>query len=564
MEVKLNPNFQIKLNNFDDYRGNILQTLGIRLNKANGVDSRRGEIACGTKMFPHSTSNDSGLSSIGLIQSFIFSNADGGNKYWAADTSKLYKIGSPTVSRFAADGLSNTPTSVNGDLVIFGRPSGSDRLVCPTSTDLWMLTGGSWTANWWTSTLGQAALTSNVHTLLFFPNPFLLMIPDGNKVHTIDQALVVVNSRLQLPSTHTIEWSRYWNGRAYFGISTNDKTSGGVWEYDPVNEIAMFYPYYLNGGGAGTPYVRDTLNVVTSDGRIMRFSGSGFVLYLETVASKCNQPFNLHRNGIVVQGQEIFFLSGGASSFFPAGVYMLDLVDGNFYHRLPLVTGNSDAAQYLTSAVGALWTDGQFLFGGETLTGSAGIYMNFNAFAATVNSRNWLVTPKIPASSIKDIAQKIWAFYSLFSSESFDLKCRISELVSGFIVDNVTGTWTSTTVFTCTASAISAAVQGDEVTILKGTNSGLIAHISSIVVNGATATVTLDEAIGLGSGTSEMQMLNFQKMTSISNAALQAKDTSLPFAKQPYQWVQFKVVIRGTESVIKGVSLDKEGFMRIL
>jgi hypothetical protein len=54
-------------------------------------------------------------------------------------------------------------------------------------------------------------------------------------------------------------------------------------------------------------------------------------------------------------------------------------------------------------------------------------------------------------------------------------------------------TWTSTTTFTTTQTKWADAVVGDEIEVLKGAAGGLLAHITQIVNNSGTYTVTIDE-----------------------------------------------------------------------
>lgn len=560
MALRLNPEAKLQVDNLTDYGGNIVDTFGVDLYGVNGIEGRRGEIGFGTKMFPHSVNTDSGLSSIALTTSFLYTDADGTARYWANDVNKCYKVSDPLSSHFAADGLSNTPTSTKGAMSVFGRASSRDNLIVPTSTDLWKL-NSSWTANWWTSTLGQPALSSNDHDLLFFPSPFLLLIPDGNQLHSIDQANVVTYGRVQFSANHVIAWSRYANGLAYFGVTTTDKSSGGVWEYDPTSESAVFIPYDIPGGAAGSPFIlHNRLYVLAPDARLKEFDGTGFTNWKETPASKRNQPVTVHRNGITVLGTRIRIAVNGLAGYWKAGVWTVDLLDGNLYHELPVVCGVSDAGQDSMADVGALWNDGTRTFGSFTANSSpqtSGIFMDSNRFSSTVVSRNFVVFPKMLTENVRENWVKAVVKHALFGSDTYLVKYRNREYSGGQPPGSTAlVTWTSTTVFTTTGLTDYLNMTGYEVTILQGTNAGQTAHISSISVSGGTYTVTLDEAIGLGSGTSTLIFLPWKKLVpriALSTAS-QFSETALP--NEPAEWEQLKIEMRGTTSFIKDVFLE--------
>jgi hypothetical protein len=92
-------------------------------------------------------------------------------------------------------------------------------------------------------------------------------------------------------------------------------------------------------------------------------------------------------------------------------------------------------------------------------------------------------------------------------------------------------TWTSTSTFTTTTdvTAYWTSGVGGEVEVIQGTGSGSCTHITSIVNNAGTYTVTLEEAVTGVTGTAKAR---FQKWIKIFPKDTQSTETS---------WSQFTI-----------------------
>jgi uncharacterized protein YbaA (DUF1428 family) len=116
---------------------------------------------------------------------------------------------------------------------------------------------------------------------------------------------------------------------------------------------------------------------------------------------------------------------------------------------------------------------------------------------------------------------------------------------------NTTITWTSATTFTCATADLAGtgayyntqAVVGDEVFVQYGNNCGLIAHVTTLVVAGATTTVTIDRDATTTSGTAYAQFSNYTLLGSIDINNPEGTFKNFRLAKKSTM-VQIKVVMK--------------------
>ena len=177
-------------------------------------DSNLGKIRVSPRIYKIFSEADSGGSAFTVCTSFIRTNADKTDRYWAlaqtganvSNQGVLFKAtGTDPRTGWAQDAISNTPTDAADNMVIFGQANSYDRLMVARGTDVAMLNNGTWTNSWWVTTLSQSALSnSNPHYIYQFAN--LLLIPDGNNLHVVDDSGVVKVNRIVLPVQFQIIW----------------------------------------------------------------------------------------------------------------------------------------------------------------------------------------------------------------------------------------------------------------------------------------------------------------------------------------------------------------------
>lgn len=125
-----------------------------------------------------------------------------------------------------------------------------------------------------------------------------------------------------------------------------------------------------------------------------------------------------------------------------------------------------------------------------------GLYATFGSVSPTVESRGYFITPKMFSKDITDNFNKLVLKFSPFTSETdkIIIKYRTEDdMVNLINYADWDITWTSSTTFTSTETGWANASVGDEVEVLMGAGAGLLAHITSIVLNSGTYTVTIDD-----------------------------------------------------------------------
>lgn len=569
-QIPLNPNRAWQVNNSDDFHGNIVDTFQLDLQDASAIDSRRGSLAVGKKLFPHTTQANS--TAVGLIDTFVYTDADGSAKYWCNKQSgRMFRATSGIGALFGPDETGGAPATTFGDIAIFGRstPSPKDKLFVPTATDISML-NGTWTASWWQTTLGQAALDGTYpHCLAVFRQPFLLIIGDNNKIHTVDQINNVINSRLTLPAQHVIRWIKVTESRVYIGVSDITLSYPGVYEYDPVNETAYFFAIDTLGATPGMPLIDgNQLFVLAADGRLKQFTGNGFQNVSDTPFSKrlVQSSLSFHRNGAFVLNNQHHFLlpalySSPNSIGAWAGLYIFDKATGNFYHKYAFTAGlvYADAAQMLVQNTGAAYSDGTNILASmqDILGGTpTGIFAASNINSNPVEYRTFITTPKIPSQSVKDVWRALWLKYFLSGSDKITVWMRnsLSSPVRPSTTGVAVGTWTTAAKITSTSQVSQAAVD-QEILFVTGQASGKSYKIISATSVSGSTTLEVSDSIGLIGNTSYFIVTNFQQLTPVTSA-LGSVDIPTIDSMNTGEWVQFKIELLGTTPIIDDILLE--------
>ena len=517
---------------------------------------------------------------------FIRSDADKTERWWTLTQSGKSSVSdgllfkatdTDPLTGWAQDAIANTPTDCVDDMEIFGQANNYDRLVVSRDTDLAMLNNGAWTASWWQGTLSQAALTAtNPHPLEQFIN--LLLVIDGNVVHTIDDSLVVVANRITLPKEYQIIWTANDGSRVYFGTR---HLRGGESLVFPWNGTDKTYDSPIPVDSfislAGVVPKDGVLHIINGKGQLMRFNGQAFdvIASLPIVEKKLKWSNNIkriemvHPNGMAMIGNEICVLLAASTdedttgSFFfeefRAGIWAFNKEIG-LYNKYSLGqydgTTNNDWGSSIIRYAGALLeTDlkkGRFLAGCGVYSDNA-LTLIQSIIASkvdeTTDNKGYFITPQIQASSVRAFWKRLnLAFKKLENStDRIIVKYRTEIGLARGSDGRMTSfalTWVDTDTFT-SASNLSNILAGDEVEIIVGKGAGALAHVSSISYSDPTYTVNLDEAIPNVSGDAYMVFNRWTKLGTISSQTI---------AKQLYKiakrskWVQFKVEMRGTET----------------
>ena len=518
---------------------------------------------------------------------FIRTDADQTERWWvltqAAKSSVsdglLFKTtGTDPLTGWTQDAIASTPTDCVDDMEIYGQANSYDRLVVSRDTDLAMMNNGTWTASWWVGTLSQSALTAtNPHPLEQFIN--LLLVIDGNKVHTIDDSLVVVVDRLKLPKEYQIIWTANDGQRVYFGTK---HLRGGQALVFPWNGTSETYDPPIPVGStfslAGVVPKDGVLHIINDKGQLMKFNGQAFDVIASLPASEKKLKWEkgyarrelVHPNGMAVIGNEIHILldasmdgAGGSSTLFEefrSGIWVFNGV--SFYNKYSLGQYNgstnndwgSSVMLYPGALVGTDLKYGRFLAGCAVYSDNASTQIKSiiaSKVDLSVDNRGYFITPQIQASSVRAFWKRMTLVFKKFENATDRIVVKYRTSVSFAPVIRSDGTitpcaiaWTDTDTFTTITSIPTAAV-GDEVEILVGKGAGATAHISVISFSSPTYTIDLDEAIPSASGNAKAIIVKWTKLGAISSQTIAEQLYSI--AKRN-AWIQFKIELRGTES----------------
>lgn len=458
-----------------------------------------------------------------------------------------------------------------------------DQLIAGTATDLWKKTQGVWTPNWWTaantdatgnSGLGQAPFTSPP-LLAFLPSLGRLYIVDGIHIHYIQSQFgyqTVHAFRNQMSAGMVPTWVVNDDFNVYIGAMDSTTGQSGVWVYQPLvtvndNGDIRFYDMDAEQQGPGTGFIYENgLYIVHPDGSIKPFTGNGFKTVAYTPGFKKNVPFPVARHGIITQGSDFFLLTKGDIAF-PSGIYKFDLDSGNFYHYAamctrPTVAGQpAMAGEMVLEQAGGLYLDraGGIFSGVEAFDIPSGgtefdlILNSVNYFSVPAAQTARIFSAKMVFADVRKALTKLWVKYQMYSGESIAVAYR-TQMLQGGPATLTTVTWTGTTSFTTAAAGLPAIEVGDQVTIMRGSGSGLVAYILAITGT-TTKTVTLDTAIGRASGTGYVFFKKFRKAKDITLTTLQRDDMTLPFVANPAEWVQLELSMTGVTASIKDFRL---------
>lgn len=527
---------------------------------------------------------------------FIRSDADQTERWWVLTQNNISSVsdgllfkttGTNPLTGWTQDAIASTPTDCVDDMEIFGQANSYDRLVVSRDTDLAMMNNGTWTASWWVSTLSQSALTaSNPHPLEQFMNKLLVI--DGNLVHTIDDSLVVVASRIKLPKEYQIIWTANDGMRVYFG--TRHLRGGQAlvfpWDgtsetYDPPIPVNSFISL------AGVVPKDGVLRTINGKGQLMKFNGQAFdVIASLPIAGKKIQWSNatkrkgmVHPNGMTVIENEIHILLSGATDEGSPGLYFFENFrsgiwvfneDVGLYNKYSLgqydkITNNDWGASTIIYAGALIETNlknGRFLAGCGVYAAAPGNFTKSiiaSQVDVSADNRGYFITPQIQASSVRAFWKRLNIVFKKLenATDRIIVKYRTNIDMDAFKddgrMDTYVATWTDTDTFTVSDADFSTVVAKDEVEILVGKGAGALVHISSITGTSPNYTVNLDEVVPNASGDSWIAVNRWTKLGTISSQTISEQLYSI--AKRS-SWIQFKIELRGTESSPELEKLD--------
>jgi len=342
----------------------------------------------------------------------------------------------------------------------------------------------------------------------------------------------------------------------------------GVWCYD--SNIGLYHRYSLSNSLISVQ-TTSTVNVGTDQITVTSAPITGTEVIF-------NQTFGLTP---LVDGTKYYVIKIGPTVIQLATTYAnaiagipIDLLvssGNNSYTFFP----NVDFWQYFNDRTMALTvierpvsnrmygTD--LIWGGEVIRrDNTGNYGTLGTVSDGVGTRGYFITPKIFSEDVTDTFNLVTIKFSKFTSElnKIVIKYRTYDDMRYYIkLSDWAITWTSTTTFTTTNSEWSNAVVGDEVEVLTGAAGGLLTHITSIVNNSGTYTVTIDESYAnyTAGDISKAVFQNWKKWKTIEYGDSNANQYFLSDQLGVNgKFLQVKVELRGVNTRIEELLIDNK------
>jgi hypothetical protein len=302
------------------------------------------------------------------------------------------------------------------------------------------------------------------------------------------------------------------NGNLLYILFTNQENDNnrllsmpdGVWCYD--EKIGLYHRYALSNSLV-TPETIATASVNTTTNEIT-VSGSYFTgteVYYNNAGTLIPELLNNTKYYVIrVDATHIKLAYTLAEA--EAGT-AIDLTGTGFATQKLIFFPNIDYGQYFTNRTMALnvierpVTNRQYgtdlLYGAGVLSRTMTDLETLGTVSDGVEARGYYISPKIFSTEITDNYDLVTLKFSPFTSETdkIIIKYRTTDDMKQFVkLSDWDMTWTSATTFTSTETGWANAAVGNEVEVLQGAGGGLLAHITSIVNNAGTYTVTLDDS----------------------------------------------------------------------
>lgn len=435
--------------------------------------------------------------------------------------------------------------------------------------------------------------STDFHALCTYNNrAYWLDANSPARIYSMDTSYSVATSgsyTMQLPADYNVTWMRSYSNGILIGTIHKFGGEALVFDWDGVTQNKWNRAYKVNAQGALAGYiVNDIAIVMNSNAELMQFTGSGFkevarlpikrnLLYQATNTTTTNRF--IHPNGLSpINGLPCALINNRDNNTttveylenIHSGIWEFD--GTSIYHKYSLSyrirpdSGGSitDYGQITLNRVGGL-ADTPDLFGtSENLKGNflAGAIAYSTSSISTgliygiwsdnyyddIEKSSFFSTVQIRSEHFNQMWNAITALYDATTGFNFVVKYRTEKpIYNAFDI-----TWTSTTSFTTSQTGLAV---GDEITVIQGTGSGRVAHISSITGSG-TFTVTLDETITGVTGTARVRRENWKKLKAITKLNQKYEERIIG---QPDTLIELKVAMLCTgEATIDELILDNK------
>lgn len=543
--------------------------------------SDRGKIKISPRTYKHFDNSDD--ADFGNVAAILRSAADTTDRWWAIAGTKLFK--SATIvpdSAWAQDAIANSPTT---NYLQSDMKNWENKMVVSTSTDLALMTAGTWDNSYWITTLGKSALSLNEHPLGVYNR--ILLVGDGNLLHSIDRNGLATASRVTLPPEFEIikimpSIDKVWllTKHIYGGDAQ-------IFSWDGFSDTYNFQ-YPIKAPMCLSGVLLDNIPyVTTSIGQILRYNGGGFVeaasfpifdenIY-DDITSRVGATWGdylgvgagsnpVNANGMEIIDDKVHILINGKitgddnnllENMF-SGIWCLDESIG-LHHRFSLSQYKAsgtiiDKGIGIISHAGPLIStdknNGLFLAGASfypsnSSTETSSLFINDTN--DTLDKSGYIIVSRIQPSVIQSLFNIIWLQFSKMRSATDKILIKKRQSKDYNLGFRASVTFTNTTTFTSTDANFANANSGDEIEFVRGYGAGITAHISTISVNAGTYTIVLDETISniVNGNTARCYVRDWVKIDTYTDSSSSGE----LFKKYPIggvnPWTDFKIELRG-------------------
>ncbi len=406
-------------------------------------------------------------------------------------------------------------------------------------------------------------------------------LPDKNKVHIVDDSLVVTEDKITLPEEYNIIWVENDGEFVYFGTEHETGGQALVFPWRPGDETYSDpMPVYdkMSLAGANKSGVIHTIN---SKGQILKSNGQSF----EEIArlpvanshlqwqteSLTTTPLMVHANGFkFIEDDLHIMLSGMIGGItkrvleeMPGGIWILNEHGIRQKYSVGNYDGSTDNdwGSSIVHLPGCIFDvglgDGRFLVGAQVYkadvtTLQPALYLSQTS--STVTQRGYFITTQLTGRALRSFWGRLTIFFKEFdnSTDRIVVKFRTTKDKnferSNFSNTFIVGTWDASLDTTITINDPNGAnlSVGDELEVLSGIGGGSSTHILTVTnTSGNLYTIVLDEGVPNVEGTGSIifRPQNWTKLGTISDTTLfQQLYTIVKRTK----WIQLKVELRGT------------------
>jgi len=378
-----------------------------------------------------------------------------------------------------------------------------------------------------------------------FQGKFIL-IPYADRLYLFNSSTVVSCDTAYTPATSgsytiatglaNITCARASSKRIWFASSgENDLPESKIYEWDGV-QVSPLNTFIINTPDIQTIVILNDIPVaIDGRGNFWFYDGYQFVLKTGINIPAREDDFNttckIHRNGAITLKGKIYALVASRSDALPntseralAGIWCYDPMIGLYHFSSPDNCSRIEFPYALAKGT----NDQRFIAGYQSGTGSI---TDFNSRIAVTETdaglsgeirTGFITTQFMESQNLTDMWNSVGIKYRKMIDP--DAKIEVKYRFNKNIEANGGITWTGATTFTVDSTSINGAgtfctpvVVGDEVMVQEGTNAGLIAHITTIVVAGVTTTITIDRSATTTSGTAYAMFSNFTLLGTITN-----------------------------------------------